>query len=48
MWHSITSRIPAGMASAIHQAVYLGTTCACFSLLAGWLGSLFELGSSRQ
>ncbi len=44
MWHSITSRIPAGIAAAIHQTVYLGTTYACFSLLAAVVSSLFDFG----
>ncbi len=48
MWHGITSRIPAGIAHAIHQAVYLGTTYACLSLLAAVVGALFDFGPSPR
>ncbi len=48
MLHSITSRIPAGIAHAIHQAVYLGTTYACLSLLAAWVGALLDFAPSLR
>ncbi|HVP44482.1 MAG TPA: hypothetical protein VMS96_13695 [Terriglobales bacterium] len=45
MFHSITGRVPAVIANAIHQAVYRGSTYACLSLLAACLGSLLDPGT---
>ena len=48
MLQGITNRLPAVMVNALHQAVYLGSTYACLSLLAAFLGSLFDLGSGSR
>jgi len=48
MLQSITSRVPAVIANAIHQAVHLGSTYACLSLLAACLRSLLDPGPSQQ
>lgn len=42
MWQGITNRIPAGIVNAIFQAVHLGTTYACLSLLSACVGALFD------
>ena len=45
MLQDITSRLPAVLVNALHQAVYRGSTYACLTLLAAFVGSLFDLGS---
>lgn len=43
MFRCVTTRLPAALAAALFQAVYLGMTYALLSLLAGYLGSLLAL-----
>lgn len=45
MLQSITSRIPASLVTALHEAVFLGSTYACLALLAAWAGSVLGLHS---
>jgi hypothetical protein len=45
MLHGITSRLPAVLVNAMHQAAYRGSTYACLTLLAAFVGSLFDFNS---
>ena len=46
MLKGVTNRIPICLVRALHEAVSLGSTYACLSLLAAWVGSLLHLDTN--